>query len=303
MSRDMAPCLLPSFRFLPNRVAMKRWIGILGLAVLALTPLHALPAQPPAELFFYSPEFAPDNLGVLKKLAEDYLRSRGVAVRFQAFARFEDFRSEFDKRDVRFAILPPWAVDQGCAGHTMLPLARPVRAGSTMDRKTLIVGPTIRSVGDLRNASVAVTDTKRSDAAVPPLLAPFIAKHRNIRVIAVPKDVDALLAVSFGQVEAAFVSTAQFETLTQLSPTLTSSLREIGFSVEAPFPLLYAAGNTPTEDIDRFVEATRRMSESDAGQRLLRLLGYDQWQEIPAERRASLAHTATCPGDGKEASR
>ncbi len=274
---------------------MRRAIAYLVFA-LFLAPRAA--AGQPLELFFYSPEFAPANLGILQTSVEAYLKARHLTAHFQAFARYEDLRSEFAKRQVSFAILPPWIAERQCLGRSLTAIAEPVRNGSSLDRKILVASK--HAAGNLRSASVAVSGPRGLGGAAPPLLGEFVSSHPKARIINVPKDVDALLAVSFGQVEAAFVSSAQFETLARINPAMTAMLEETGYTAESPFPRLYATDAATAQRIAEMTEAAVSMGESDDGKRLLRLMGYDQWRPVDAKDR--LVRTP-CPSDGEETKR
>ncbi len=274
---------------------MRRRIASLVFAFLAVP--HVAVSQP-LELFFYSPEFAPANLGVLQSSVEGYMRVRNVPVRFQAFARFEDLRTEFSKREVAFAVLPPWIAEHECLGRTLTAIAEPVRNGSSLDRKVVVVSR--RTAQDLRTATIAVSGPRGRTAGPPPLLAKFVASYPRVKIISVPKDVDALLAVSFGQVEAAFVSSAQFETLARINPAMTATLEETGYTAESPFPKLYATDAATPEHVARARQAAVAMGESKEGKRLLRLLGYDRWRAVDGNDRTM---SRPCASDGEETKR
>jgi len=268
-----------------------RRVTTIALACLLL----ALPARADAaraKLFFFSPDFSPGNLSILTQAVDAYLREAGTDTDFQAFVRFEDFRREVAAQQPDFVVVPDWAATRGCVGIDLIPLAKPVRGGESFGRKALIARPEVRSLTELRNASIAAT--------LPPGGSPagsgldrIRRQQPGVRIIQVPKEIDALLAVAFGQVDAAYVSTRQFDMFAGVNPKLGSGLKEIGYAENMPFPLIYATANADTAEIAQLQKAIAGVSTSGTGKRLVGLLGYDGWvvvDEASVEQRpASIA--------------
>ncbi|HET9062646.1 MAG TPA: PhnD/SsuA/transferrin family substrate-binding protein [Candidatus Binatia bacterium] len=252
-----------------------RRVAIIALACLLLgVPARAHAAHP--KLFFFSPDFSPGNLSVLTQAVDAYLREAGTETRFQAFVRFEDFRREVAAQRPDFIVVPDWAATPACVGSELVPLARPIRGGESFGRKALIARAGIRSLAELRNASIAAT--------VPPGGSPpgsgldrIRREQPGIRIIQVPKEIDALLAVAFGQVDAAYVSTRQFDMFAGVNPKLGTELKEIGYAEAMPFPLIYATANADADEITQLRNAIAEVSTSGTGKRLVGLLGYDGW--------------------------
>jgi len=252
-----------------------RRVAIIALACLVLgLPDRAHAAHP--KLFFFSPDFSPGNLSVLTQAVDAYLREAGVETTFQAFVRFEDFRRELAAQQPDFVVVPDWAATPACLGSALVPLARPVRGGESVGRKALIAQSSVGNIAELRNASVAAT--------VPPGGTPsgssldrIRREHPGVRIIQVPKEIDGLLAVAFGQVDAAYVSTRQFDMFASVNPKLGSTLKEIGYAETMPFPLIYATANADADEIASLRKAIAGVATSGTGKRLVGLLGYDGW--------------------------
>jgi hypothetical protein len=192
----------------------------------AATPVRASEAT----LFFYSPEFGPSNLSMLTEAVEAFLDDAAVDVRFQAFARLEDLQRKLAAERPGFLIAPDWLVGTECIDERVRPIAQPRLKGATSGRRALMAGPaiptaTIDTVGSVAAAVPAAAGNHQNVS-----ITKFRTDHPGIRIIPVPKDIDALLAVGFGQVDAAFVSLSQFEMLERVNPKLTANLREIGYS-------------------------------------------------------------------------
>ena len=247
--------------------------------IFALLAYPASAAAEPVRLFYFSPDFSPGNLSVLTQAAESYFRESKADTRFQAFVRYEDFEREVAAQKPEFVVVPDWANAVGCLGTDLRALAKPVRGGESHGRKALVARPSIRSLRDIANGSIAAT--------VPPEgLAPgsglerIRREHPGVKIIPVPKEIDALLAVAFGQVDAAYVSTGQFALLAGVSPKLGTDLKEIGYAESTPFPMIYATAYASDAQIDSVRDAVATVAATGSGKRLIGLLGYDGWVSV-----------------------
>ena len=170
-----------------------------------------------------------------------------------------------------------------CLGDELQPLARPMRDGRVFDRRALVASSKASSPTDIAGGSIAATVPAGGRGSGSETLARFRREHPDVRVIPVPKDIDALLAVGFGQVDGAFVSMTQFEMLAGVNPALTSSLHEIGYSIATPFPAVYATQYADAEVIENLRNALAGGSGTESGQKIVRLLGYDGWQPVSVD--------------------
>jgi len=264
--------------------------GSLTFALLLALALPVRAAAQEIDFFFYSPQVGPDNLSLLKQTADAYFRESGMTVRFQSFVRFEDLETEASQRRPQFLLVPRWVFTTRCLDPLLTPLARPIRNGRMNDRRALMAGRSITRTEQLDGGAIAATVPATGDnAGEAGALARFRSDHPNVRVIPVPKDVDALLAVGFGQVDAAFVSLAQFDMLSRVNPAVTAGLHEIGYSDETPFPQVYATSAASPDVAKRMEAVLEGTVHSETGRRLSNLLGFDQWvgvepTETPAAR-------------------
>lgn len=259
---------------------MQRVTTRIRLFLLAALLVPATAHAQASEFFFFSPDFGPGNLSGLTEAAEDYFKDADADVGFQPFARIEDFEREFAVRKPAFVVVPERVAVARCLRAQLHPLAFPVRGERSFGRRSLMARAGIDSVTALTNGSVAATlpagdETIRS-AAISKL------KHDvpGIRIIPVPKDVDALLAVGFGQVDAAFVSSTQFDQLAKINPRLTNDLHELGYSEEIPFPMVYATEFATQQNVDNLRALMHTVNDTESGKRLSALLGYDGWNLV-----------------------
>ncbi len=277
---------------------------VLLLLVEALLAFPALAAAEPVRLFYFSPDFSPGNLSVLTQAADAYFRESDADTRFQAFVRFQDFEREVLAQKPEFVVVPDWANGTECLGVELRALAKPRRGGESSGRKALIAKPKVRGIADIAEGSIAAT-VAPSGAPAGSALQKLQREHPGVRIISVPKEIDALLAVAFGQVDAAYVSTGQFGLLAGVNPKLGNDLKEIGYAESTPFPMIYATAHASDEQVDAVRTAVAAISTTGTGKRLIGLLGYDEWVLVDAaEAQARRTKpTASMCGTSKRATR
>jgi len=251
------------------------------------------PAEPPAPalFYFYSPDWRPPDLGRLASAVETSLANGGVRTTFQAFTRYEDFERHLADKAPVFLIAPAWIAKAAAGSRLGLTVVvRPQRRGRTGYRKALMSRPGIDSIDGLARGSVAATLHATSDGAAASVLSPFNLDPNSARVVPVPKDVDALLALSFGQVDGALVTSEQYDQLALSNPAEASRLRVLAFSPEVPLPPVFASAGADPQATARLRERLLHLAEDPDGASALALLGFDGFvADLPPPPKAAAA--------------
>lgn len=225
--------------------------------------------------YFYSPDWRPADLGALTESVQQAAEDVQLPLTFQAFTRYDDFIERIGQRQPTFLWAPAW-LDQeaGPFAFELVALARPQRNGRATYRKGLMSRPGIDQIEDLRDCSIAATALAMGANGDQRILDAFDLDPASTRVVAVQKDIDALLALSFGQVDAALVTSSQFEHHSRTNPGIVKDFQIIALSPEIQFPAVYA---TPLASADARKKLTRLLqglNDSDSGRQLLELLDY-----------------------------
>jgi hypothetical protein len=241
----------------------------------------------PAELFFFSPDWTTGNLNVLAEAVDRYIAENELSLKFQAFARYEDFKSQVEVRRPAFVIVPAWVESDGSLGVSLSKIARPVRDGKTSYRKALMARVSVTSTTELNGASIAAAVIGTGPEDPKSLLGHFGLAASNADIIPVPKDIDALLALSFGQVDAALVTPAQLEMLQQVNPNSTKNLHVLDFSPAVPFPSVESTPYASSDDIADLQRSLPALEQSGSGRALLKVLGFDRFEKVTNDSGAS----------------
>jgi hypothetical protein len=280
---------------MPKRLAGSRFAALLavaaaaGLSVLTAGLAAAQVASPPApavaaSFYFFSPDWRPADLGKLAVSTERAFAAGGVQIRFQGFTRYEDFEREMLAAPADFVLAPGWLGGHGAAavGVTLVPIVHPVRRGKTVYRKALMTRPGIDSIDDLTRGSVAATLHSMGPGTATVVLEAFHLAPDSAKIVPVPKDVDALLALSFGQVDAALVTSEQFEQLSRGNPREAERLRVLAFSPEVTLPPVFARDAVDRTLGLRVRDLLVRLPELAEGPAVLQMLGFDAFvAELP----------------------
>jgi hypothetical protein len=256
------------------------------------------PQEPqPIRFYFFSPDWRPADLGKLAAGVEDALNREDLEVTFQAFTRYEDFARQVAEKPPHFLLAPAWMeVPAGsgiAAGLDLKVLARPLRHGRSGYRKALMTRAGIDSIDDLAHGSIAATVWSMGAGSHRSILDAFHLAADSAKVVPVPKDVDALLALSFAQVDAALVTGLQYELLAATNPVEAESLRVLAFSPEIGLPPVFACAGTDPELATRLPVALAGLAASDEGREVLALLGFDAF--VPEPQQATRGSSTRSP--------
>lgn len=257
--------------------------------VLLLVALLALPTAPavaaPVEKntlvhFYYSPDWRPGSFSLLTATMADYLSSQGLPSSFQAFARYEDFVREIEVQKPTFITAPLWFAEKHGQALGLQVISRPLRNGKHSYRKLLMTGLEVTNLADLSSATIAATVNAVDPNPEARLLGLFSLAGSKARVIPVTKDIDALLALTFGQVDAAVVTTARLDLLSRVSPEATAKIHSIAKTAEIPFPMFYSTRYASEELRHTTIEFSDAFNATEQGQAILNLFGYDSVEII-----------------------
>jgi len=238
----------------------------------------------PLRFSFFSPDWRPADLGRLGELVEASMAAEGLEVSFQAFTRYEDFVRETAGQEPDFLLAPAW-IRTSTSGDVHLDLAviaRPSRHGRGAYRKALMTRGDISSIDQLARGSIAATLHSMGEGSEAAVLEAFHLGTQSAKVVAVPKDVDALLALTFGQVDAALVTSQQYEILASSNPAEAERLQVLALSPEIRLPPVFATASAAPDERRRLALALAALATSDPGREALELLGFDAFVPDPA---------------------
>ena len=160
------------------------------------------------------------------------------------------------------------------------PMLVPASGGSSFYSKVLVDSGR-GDPGDLRGRAVAATVlSANAEVALKETLEVLRRGGNKVdgaRGIPVSKDIDALLALTFGQVQAALVTPDSIEVLKKINPSAPKF--RVVFKTEPILrpPLCEVGKRSSARDKAALVSALMEMSKDELGQKTIKAMGFDQW--------------------------
>ena len=268
-----------------------RWIVT---SLMALTHGVAEVAEP-GTVYFFSTETSIDNYGSLKAEFDRYLSAHGPYV-FQPFNSREVFDRFVEGRTNCVVVLSSWHFRRLREQVHLDPVMIGLLRQKATQKRVLCAS---RNAGGLqalkgeRIAAAGTTEFARSvlERMVDGEQAESLAKAS---LVTVPKDIDALMAVSFRMARAALTAEESLAKFAAINPRQHAQLQVLATSEEIPMPVVATPGNS--EVARKLVDVLQRMSEGGEGQRLLRMLGFDGLRPCSVDEVAAM--TAAVPRGG-----
>lgn len=246
----------------------------LSRTLLLLTLIcSAASASAETRIYYYDPDANLKDIAKLKTEVQSYFRKADPGSSLTAFVRMEDLVSAMKSSPPDFLVAASWFTKAQAARLGYKPLLVGHMGASKSYHKVLIA-KTGTTPADSASLSMVRFGENSSDSLRS--LVPDIGKYPNLNVVEVSKDIDAVLAVSFGQVDMALVRQQNIDAIRKVNASAVANLRVLGKSLPIEYPVLSASPKTDPELIDKVVKALQSPDVSgDAG--AMDLLGFQGW--------------------------
>lgn len=234
-----------------------------------------------AFIYFYNPETNINNFATVKTAFDTYLVDQGTT-HFQPFSDKANFETAIKQGKGNIYLLSSWHL--AALREQNIPLEITLvgtSKGSTLQKKVLSAKKEIVNVSMLKNTIVAGAGSEKYISSV---LQQILGKEResllkDIKILTVPKDIDAVMAVNFGMATAAISSESSLNKLAIINPNQFQQLHSLGFS-EKSYLLVAATFKKPEAQENQLIEILRKMSDNAEGEKSLKLLGIDGWKAL-----------------------
>jgi len=249
-------------------------IGLLVVGLLLSAPVLADEGQ----VLLFDPDGSYGNLQELTSYFQKFLDKQSPGWTFQAVRQRSVFEDLVKQPGKRLAIVSSEYLRSGGTGK-LTPLLVPAVGDDYYYRKLLVDNGT----GDkkaLADKSIAVTNV---NGAASPQARALVAElgslgATNASLVNVPKDVDALMALYFGQVDAALVTPSSIDVLKRVNPVAAGALRVLfEFGKLLRPPLCAPMKSMPPAQVDAMTKIMKSMSEDTNGKEVMRRMGFDNW--------------------------
>jgi hypothetical protein len=251
-------------------VLMLRLLTFVGAS--AGTAAGAMPTAAPTPFLFLDPEANHDvTLEVMKALNAIFERE-GLAIAFQPVQGPEAVNK---KVGASYAIIAS-RFDRLWKALDLQPVLVSEANGNTTFQKLLVAQSNLKT--DLSGMVVAAAVLPQHTADVQAVLTKHGYAAQSAYILAVAKDIDAMFAVTFGEAQAALVTTDSLNVLKQINPSAASRLQVLmKTDPELRAPLCIAKSLAATAMDDKLVQLFLKLDATPDGQALLRLMSISRW--------------------------
>jgi hypothetical protein len=258
----------------------KRWRIPAGALLLAFGLRLGTPgAAVSPTVFFYNPETSVDNFATLKTEFDTYLAGQG-GYTFQPFSDRATFERMLLGRPQGLYLLSSWHYSQLNAKIPLEPVLVGTAKGEFLQRKVLTARDAATPQA-LKGATVAGAGT---EDYLRNLLRQMLGPEQqalvdSFELLAVPKDIDALMAVGFGMAKAAISSEGSLGKLALINAKQHRELKTLASS-DKSFLLIAAVPKQAQAQEAPLIKVIEAMSQQPEGEKNLRLLGLDGWKRF-----------------------
>lgn len=256
-------------------------IYLILLIFLLLIPFHTgLTAfgESKCTIYFYNPESNIDNYASLKTKFDLYLKKIGP-YQFQPFSDRKTFENKTRGQHNCIFILSSWYYKELRHFTSLNPVLIGTLDGNSIQKKVLIAKKNIDSLSMLKGSSVASSGSK--EYTVKFLQSMLTGNDKNIpetlQILNVPKDINALISVGFGLVQAALTTEYSIEMLADINNGLYKNLSILAVNEKSLLPVVaipteYGKGAT------ELLEIIKNMGKTPEGKSNLQMFGIDGWK-------------------------
>lgn len=239
-------------------------------------------------VYFYNPESNVDNFASLKTKLDVYLKNLGPYL-FQPFCDRNTFESTIRGKHDCVCILSSWHYKELRKHFPLKPVLVGTVDGKSIQKKILSAKNNTRNPGMLKGVSIA---SAGSEEYTRKLLTAMLGKDSaplvdTFQILSVPKDIDALISIGFGLVQAALTTESSVSMLPSINQCLYKKLTVLAESEESLLPIV-AIPETQDAGVDKLLEIVEGMRISDEGKRCIRMFGLDGWKKLDEKERELL---------------
>ncbi len=249
------------------------------ISLLLLMSLSNVFARSTYTVYFYNPETNINHYSLLKGEFDKYLSNYGP-FKFQPFSDRKIFEEFLIKQRDGVFLLSSWHYRDLLGKVPIVPVFVGFLNGKTTQRKILSTKEDITSIDSLRGKSIA---SAGSEEYTKNILTQMLGKEKkniiqSLKILTVPKDIDALMAVGFGMASSALTAENSFAKLLAINPKQYGLLNQLA-SMETLLQIV-AAPKQFNENVGLLLSIIQDMMSSAEGKRNLKMISLDGWKKV-----------------------
>ncbi len=240
-------------------------------------------------IYFYNPETNINNFTSLKIEFDRYLSDYGL-FKFQPFSDRKTFEKFIAGKNDGVFLLSSWHYQHLAKKLPIESVLVGVSKGKSMHRKILSTKEQyITNIDSLEGEVVA---SSGSEDYTKNILVQMLGEGKkdiadSLKILTVPKDIDALMAVVFGMANLALTTEQGLTKLMSINLKQYRKLKHLVASKEILLPII-AKPKQPDERVNLLLTVIEEMGTSLEGRKKLKMLGIDGWKRLSKAERISL---------------
>ena len=266
-------------RNLRNVAAVVFFAGICG--VFGGVPRFSQSQNPaPVTIAFYSSETNINNFKSLKLEFDTYLAKFGDDT-FQPFSSRDTFETYLTEQKSCVVLLSSWHFARIRETYRLKPILVGVRNQQSSQKSVLVAKEASVTLNAAKNVQIASASSVEYTRNILTDLLPDPPAAEQLKILTVPKELDALMSLGFGMAKAAVTTAHSLEQLHAMNPALHASINVLAESKESLLLIVAISEDCGAQE-ERISTLMQQMPEQPGGKKNLRMLGLDQWKPIDA---------------------
>lgn len=238
------------------------------------------------KIYFYSSETSINNFKPLKMEFDGYLSKFG-SYEFQPFDDRNLFEQHIKDRGKRLLLLSSWHYRNIYKNYTLTPYLVGVRNGKNYERRILVGGSKTADLKSVKRGPVASASNETHTKSVLRELFADKSTVDSVRVLKVPKDIDALMSVGFGMSKCALITENALNNLKMMDPVLHSKLKPLAKGNDSLL-LILAVPEDFAGHAEKIVKIIKNMPDDPDGVNIIKMLDLDGWKRIEPSDKSKL---------------
>lgn len=231
-------------------------------------------------IYFYNPESNINNYASLKKEFDTYLSTFGD-YELQPFNEREKFENTIAGKKDGVFLVSSWHYRKLREKISIEPVLVAVSKNKTTYKRILSVRKNLATMSSLRGIIIA---SASSEDYTKNIIRKMLGKNNegiidSMKILPVPKDIDALMSVGFGVAGAALTTENSLNKLATINQKQYKMLKQIAVSEEILLPIL-AIHKPVNNDNMKLIKIVKEMDALPEGKNKLNMLGLDRWTEL-----------------------
>lgn len=226
------------------------------------------------KFYFFSSETNINNFKSLKMEFDGYLSKFG-SYEFQAFNDKEMFEKEVRGKKECLLLLSSWHYSNISKDLSLISFLVGMRNGKHSQKRILVA---TSDAGELKGP-VATAGNESNTKNTLEKMFPGKGVAESIRILTVPKDIDALMSVGFQMSKSALITEKTLDDLKTFDPMLHKRLKIIAEGKETLLPIL-AGPESFAENAKAAIDIIQKMPADPDGKNIIKMLDLDGWKPI-----------------------